>query len=79
LIKLFTAKGVDARELAALIWAHTALRSFAEQEIGSIPWGSELSRYSYQPVGIEKYTKAFSQRLKTPRPDFGTIGIIPKW
>jgi len=42
LIQLFKVKGISARELAALMGAHTVSRSFAEQERGSIPWGSKL-------------------------------------
>jgi len=56
LIKLFEAKGINARELAALMGAHTVSRSFAEQQRGSIPWGSELTQFYYSSTEMRENT-----------------------
>lgn len=52
IVQLFADKGISARELAALMGAHTVSRSFAQQKSG-VKYASKRLPIFECPVGIE--------------------------
>lgn len=56
LVNLFEAKGINTRELAALMGAHTVSRSFTKQDDGGIPYASMCTDESGSSSGTRTLT-----------------------
>jgi len=75
LIKLWQEKGINPRELAALMGAHSVSRSFTRQENG-IPSGGKFALYLSRT--IPWIIADVEQDRKTPRHEHGTRSTSPR-